>query len=177
MLAGRNGNFWLGGNTRTDHAFAGGQVPAIRYARRAARQFRARYLAGSRRQPLVGTNAGLARRDGDQFVAPHRNDGRDREQVRALFEDREGDVWVGTSSGLTRLRDAMFTVFGKSEGLPSDEPNTMFQDRRGRVWVGFHDGGLMLFSDERQSRLRTTRDGLPNHGDLLHPARPATATC
>lgn len=106
----------------------------------------------------IGTNGGLARFQGDRFVASAEN-GRDSDLVRCLLEDREGDLWMGANNGLTRLRDDAFTVYGKSEGMPSDEPNTVFQDHAGRIWVGFHEGGLMLFSGDR--RRFAPSDGMP----------------
>jgi signal transduction histidine kinase/ligand-binding sensor domain-containing protein len=106
----------------------------------------------------IGTNGGLARFQGDRFVASAEG-GRDSDLVRCLLEDREGDLWMGANNGLTRLRDDAFTVYGKTEGLPSDEPNTVFQDHAGRIWVGFHEGGLMLFSGDR--RRFSPSDGMP----------------
>lgn len=106
----------------------------------------------------IGTNGGLARFQGDRFVASAEGS-RDSDLVRCLLEDREGDLWVGANNGLTRLRDDAFSVYGKTEGMPSDEPNTVFQDHAGRIWVGFHEGGLMLFSPDR--RRFTPRDGMP----------------
>src|ERR1017187_3571534 len=106
----------------------------------------------------IGTSGGLARFQGDRFVASAES-GRDSDLVRCLLEDREGDLWMGANNGLTRLRDDAFTVYGKTEGLPSDEPNTVFQDHAGRIWVGFHEGGLMLFSGDR--RRFTPSDGMP----------------
>src|SRR5581483_3494506 len=101
---------------------------------------------------------GMARLEGNRFVAS--NSAEESTPVRALFEDREGDLWVGGGNGLTRLRDDPFTPYGKSEGMPSDAPNTVFQDHSGRVWVGFHDSGLMLFSGSPR-KLFTKRDGMP----------------
>lgn len=106
----------------------------------------------------IGTNGGLARFQGDRFVASAEG-GRDSDLVRCLLEDREGDLWVGANNGLARLRDDAFSVYGKTEGMPSDEPNTVFQDHAGRIWVGFHEGGLMLFSPDR--RRFTPGDGMP----------------
>ena len=124
----------------------------------------------------AGTNGGMARLEGNHFVAWPGGENRDRDQVRSLFEDREGNLWIGTNNGLSRLRDDIFTNYGKAEGLPSDEPNTVFQDHAGRMWVGFHDAGLVLLT-KGGNRQFTTRDGLPNNeifsihemrdGDLL----------
>ncbi len=128
----------------------------------------------------AGTEAGLARLDGDRFVTAGRDGSRFQDPVYCLFEDREGDLWEGTPNGLLRFRDDIFSVYGKSEGLPSDEPNVVYQDRRGQVWVGFRDGGLYLFSDERRQHFSTSQGLAGNeifsireasNGDLLIAAR------
>jgi signal transduction histidine kinase len=124
----------------------------------------------------VGSDAGLARLQGDRFIAAPGEGVHERTQVHCLFEDREGDLWVGASTGLIRLRDDVFTVYGKSEGLPSDQPTVVFQDRSGKVWVGFADSGLLQFSNEGGPQF-SAREGLPGeqvfsirqarNGDLL----------
>ena len=118
----------------------------------------------------VGSDSGLARLEGDRFIATPVEGVHERAQIRCLFEDREGDLWVGTSTGLIRLRDDIFTVYGKSEGLPSDQPTVVFQDRAGKVWVGFGDGGLLLFSNEGGQQF-SAREGLP--GDQVFSIREA----
>lgn len=132
----------------------------------------------------AATNGGLARLEGDRFVASTAEGG-EGDLVRCLLEDREGDLWVGANNGLIRLRDDVFTAYGKSEGLPGDEPNTVFQDRRGRIWVGFNDEGLALLS-KNGNRRYTTRDGMPDNnvftiredraGDLLLATRGGLVT-
>ncbi len=180
MVADPAGNLWIGGSTGVIVRSATGGVRRFGQAQGLPDAF-VRALWEDRDGNIwVGTNAGIARLDGDRFVAPADGELHDQAQVRCLFEDREGDLWVGANDGLTRYRDATLAVYGKSEGLPSDEPNTVFQDHAGRIWVGFHDSGLMLFSRQAR-RVFTTRDGLPNNeifsiretrgGDLLIGAR------
>ena len=37
--------------------------------------------------------------------------------MTALFEDREGSLWIGTAEGLIRLRQRVFSTLGESDGL------------------------------------------------------------
>ena len=182
MVEDQQGNLWIGGNTGVV-VLAPGSKPRSYGVSDGLPNPYIRALWCDRHGVIwAGTNEGLARFEGNHFIA------RPQEapaQVRCLLEDREGDLWVGASSGLTRFRDDLFTSYGKTEGLPSDEPNTVFQDREGRIWIGFHDGGLMLFAGGASSRVYTTRDGLPNdevfsirqarNGDLLIGARDGMA--
>jgi signal transduction histidine kinase/ligand-binding sensor domain-containing protein len=97
----------------------------------------------------VGTDDGLARREGSRFRTRPEADGAGRNPVRCLFEDREGNLWAGTNNGLTRFRDDVFTIYGKAEGLPGDEPLAVHQDRSGTIWVGFSDGLTTMMPGKR----------------------------
>src|SRR6185369_12849958 len=182
MVAGRNGTFWIGGNSGIIRRSPDGQIRRYN-VRDGLPDNLVRAMWEDRDGNIwAGTNLGLARLDGDHFVTPLDPD--NSNTVRSLFEDREGNLWVGSNSGLTRYRDDILTVYGKSEGLPSDEPNAVFQDHKGQIWVGFHDSGLLLFSG-REHHVYTTRDGLPHNeifsiretrdGDLLIGTRGGMA--
>jgi ligand-binding sensor domain-containing protein len=77
--------------------------------------------------------------------------------VWALYEDREGDIWIGSNSSLTRLRDDLFTTYGKPEGLPNDQPFVVRQDKSGKIWLGYHDSGVALFGGQKSYK---TLDGV-----------------
>jgi signal transduction histidine kinase/ligand-binding sensor domain-containing protein len=179
MVTDRNGHLWIGGSTGLIERWPDGRIR--RYTTRDGLPDAFVHAVWIDRDGNIwaGTNLGIARLSGDRWTTLH-DDASSRDLVRCLFEDREGDLWVGSNNGLTRFRDTMFVAYGKSEGLPSDEPNAVFQDHAGRLWVGFHDSGLLMISG-RETRVFTTRDGLPNNeifsihetagGDLLIGAR------
>ena len=78
--------------------------------------------------------------------------------VRALFEDREGNIWVGTQSGLTRLSDNIVETIANAEQI--GEPiRSVTADRQGSVWVGT-DNGIDNFSGAGRRHFGR-RDGLP----------------
>src|SRR5579883_765582 len=128
---------------------------------------------------MTRATACRTRRSG-RFVTPEIGSNRDRDWVRSIYEDREGNLWVGMNSGLNRFRDDIITVYTKSDGLPSDEPTTVFQDSKGRIWVGFHDAGMGQF-DPAGFKVFTTANGLASNeifsirearnGDLLISTR------
>ena len=97
----------------------------------------------------VGTDSrGLLRFNAQGVAFLHENDS---EAVTALFEDREGNLWIGSASGLERLRDSAFVTYSLPEGLPTDGSNPVFVDAQNRMWFPPVDGGLMV-DEGRQAR-------------------------
>jgi signal transduction histidine kinase/ligand-binding sensor domain-containing protein len=69
--------------------------------------------------------------------------------VTALFEDREGNLWIGGPETIERYRDGGFTTYLSSDGLPSNNCGAIYVDRPGRVWFAPWDGGLFQLSHGR----------------------------
>jgi ligand-binding sensor domain-containing protein/signal transduction histidine kinase len=78
--------------------------------------------------------------------------------VTAVFEDREGDLWIGSANHLERLRDSAFVTYSLPEGLPTDGSKPVYVDSENRVWFPPVDGGLWWLKDGRHGRV--TLDGL-----------------
>jgi signal transduction histidine kinase/sugar lactone lactonase YvrE len=79
--------------------------------------------------------------------------------VRAIFEDRDGNLWIGTEeSGLSRLTGGRISTLSEREGLTQNHVRTIFEDAEGNLWVGTN-GGLNRLSDGKFSNL-TTQEGL-----------------
>ncbi|MBV9679516.1 MAG: hypothetical protein JO185_24480, partial [Acidobacteriaceae bacterium] len=82
--------------------------------------------------------------------------------ARAIYSDRDGDLWVGTNGdGLLRFKDRLVTMFTKESGLPNDTTMTVLSRRDGSLWVGSNCGGLSVL-DGRRFRVYTEKDGLTN---------------
>jgi len=77
----------------------------------------------------------------------------------ALWEDREGSLWVGTRAGLARFTDGPAVAYSKQEGLPGDVARTVREGENGVVWIG-SERGLSVLKDGRLQPF-TERDGLP----------------
>jgi signal transduction histidine kinase len=68
----------------------------------------------------------------------------------AIFEDREGNIWVGTATGIDRLRANRFRSVLPNVVL--DEP-TLLEGADGQVWVGDSANPLRSLGDSDESRV------------------------
>ncbi len=109
----------------------------------------------------AGTKSGLARFDGQRFVAV-KPVGVPLEGVSTILEDRSGIFWLGTpGDGLFRYNpgDGTVTMFTRKDGLVSNWVLALHEDATGGLWIGSNGNGLNRLKNGRFSAIRTT-DGL-----------------
>ncbi|MDH5621335.1 MAG: diguanylate cyclase [Gammaproteobacteria bacterium] len=108
----------------------------------------------------VGADKGLFRIDaGDGSVKYFRHDPTDQaslsgDQVRAVYEDHLGNLWVGTrGAGLNRFdpRNEVFEHFrhdtATADSISSDRVTAILEDNAKRLWVGTTDGLNLVLRD------------------------------
>jgi signal transduction histidine kinase/ligand-binding sensor domain-containing protein len=97
----------------------------------------------------LGTNEGLVRFDGYDFVTYTRDDGSlPNNAVTALAVGRSGALWIGTLDGLSRYANGQFKRFTVEDGLPARGISTLVEDSAGVVWVAC-GGFLSRFENGR----------------------------
>lgn len=65
------------------------------------------------------------------------------EDILAVTEDTEGNIWVATNGGgLDRLRQRDFRLFDRTTGLLDNFSYTVCEDRAGTIWFANRDGGI-----------------------------------
>ena len=89
---------------------------------------------GSYGQGLLRYQEGKITRFSAPGLLPHNN-------VLALFEDGEQNVWVGTQGGLLRLSPSLASTVATADGTPQSI-NTIYQDPRGDLLVAALNGQL-----------------------------------
>ena len=62
-------------------------------------------------------------------------------EVRSLYRDRQGALWIGTAGkGLVRYAQGRFTQWTAREGLGADEVSGVRDDAEGVIWMTSSDG-------------------------------------
>ncbi|MDE3197584.1 MAG: PAS domain S-box protein, partial [Acidobacteriota bacterium] len=107
----------------------------------------------------------LAFQSDGQVVRFGRPEGLSSLAIRALFEDREKNIWVGThGGGMIRLRRRAVQLFGEEEGLAQVMTNTVAQRNDGALLVATYGGGIQVFDSDRRSFAPPFR--FPGSGNL-----------
>lgn len=89
-----------------------------------------------------------------------------KNDVWAIKNDREGNIWVASANGLFRFRDdKIFAKYTTAEGLPANDVKVVYEDRNGGLWFGtygglakFENGKFTVFTNENglaSNRIRT----------------------
>jgi signal transduction histidine kinase/ligand-binding sensor domain-containing protein len=67
------------------------------------------------------------------------------DQVRALTQDKMGNLWLGTDDGLTRYDGKYFSHYTTGQGLNNNLILSVFQDKKENIWFGTFNGGVTRF--------------------------------
>ena len=71
--------------------------------------------------------------------------------IYALFQSRDGKVWVGGQNGLGAFDGQNWKIFSTGDGLPPNAVRALAEDARGNLWIGTEGGGLFTLRDGKIS--------------------------
>ena len=108
----------------------------------------------------IGTDAGLCRYDGLEFITYTTKDGLNSYYVSSLCLDNQEKLWIGTGNGLSCFDGKQFT----NNGLVNTWITSLCLDSRERLWIGT-DNGLSCL-DKNGFTNYTTDNGLPHN--IIH---------
>jgi signal transduction histidine kinase/ligand-binding sensor domain-containing protein len=142
LAAGPDGSIWVAmdgvGPGLGVRYYTGGSLKSYVVPGFDGATIRAEVLLRDRRQTLwVGTESqGLYHvHDGhaDHYGAAQ---GLTGDEVRSIYEDREGNLWIATDKGVDLFRDIPIVSFSSTEGLLGSELSAVFAGTDNSLWVG-----------------------------------------
>ena len=107
------------------------------------------------------TGQGLLRLRGGRVERLTRRDGLSSDNISALLEDREGNLWAGTARGIDQFSAPKSLHFSTLDGLSSDVAMSVCTTHQGATWVGTAGGGLNRIKGGRITQYRMD-SGLPS---------------
>ena len=103
---------------------------------------------------------GIIRYDPQQLLTFTVSDDLPHDELFAVLEDREGDLWfTAPEEGVVRYDGENFTTYTTEDGLPYNAVLGMLEDREGDLWFATQ-GGVSRY-DGHHFTTFTTEDGLP----------------
>ncbi len=119
----------------------------------------------------AGTNGGgLARFNGKHFQVFTKKHGLIDEQVRNLFEDSKGNLWISTFRGLSVYDGRTFKNYTQKDGVINSTFAQFIEDEKGRIWVyqfqNQNDRALLRFDDGKIENLLKTFSPTFGNGNL-----------
>jgi signal transduction histidine kinase/ligand-binding sensor domain-containing protein len=144
-----HGTIWFG----TEHSglrTSGGVIPSTPIPRRLGQPDAIQVLHWDHQGRLwMGTPSGLFVVENGQLRRFGREAGLSHENITALLDDTDGNLWVGTSGGLNRrAASGRWSALTSVDGLNDDEVRTLFEDDERNLWIGTASG-LNSLSDTR----------------------------
>ena len=91
---------------------------------------------------------GLFRLDAGRFQ-PVSGAGVAGAQIHALFQGRDGKLWVGGQNGLGCFDGEQWSLFDQRTGLPPGAVRAVAEDAAGNLWVASGNGALSVFTAGR----------------------------
>ena len=83
-------------------------------------------------------------------------------QIKCIYQDRQGFIWIGATSGAYRFDGQDFTVLSVHDSVLNLSVTAIFEDSKNTLWFGFEDGRI-LKSDRFQVTAFNQKNKLPKN--------------
>ncbi len=70
-----------------------------------------------------------------------------QDDVKTIFEDRFGNIWIATQGGLSKYGRSLFEIYDLDLGLHANSIQSVYYDSKGRTWIGAANN-LQYFLDD-----------------------------
>ncbi len=81
--------------------------------------------------------------------------------VSAIFEDQEDNLWIGGPDGLLRLSKTAVSTVSRKDGLGDDNVSSVYEDHAGNLWIATLTGQLYRFNKGTLTPFQVPVSGAP----------------
>lgn len=104
-------------------------------------------LVDSRQQIWAGTRGEGLFRFMSYYFQPVGSARRVGKDIFALYQGRDGKIWVGSENGLASSDGTNWVYYTTNEGLPPGAVRALTEDAAGNLWIGTQGGGVFRLHD------------------------------
>ena len=101
------------------------------------------------------SNGGVNQFNGKEFIQYLLKDGLSDNQVRTIYCDKSGKIWIGfngnRNSGLTVYDGNTFKTYSLSDGICNQRIRSIFEDKNGTLWLSADLANLCVFDGQNFS--------------------------
>jgi ligand-binding sensor domain-containing protein/serine phosphatase RsbU (regulator of sigma subunit) len=117
------------------------------------------HLSAGIPEVLLAKDAYIKDQNPKNFSSFSKLQGLRQDNIRSIFRDRSGNLWIGTSGGgVSKYDGRFFTHFTEKQGLLNNNVWEVFEDRAGNMWFGT-DGGINKYDGKTFTHF-TTKEGV-----------------
>ena len=112
------------------------------------------------------SNGGVNQFNGKEFTQYLLKDGLSDNQVRTIYYDKSGNIWIGfngnRNSGLTVYDGKSFKTYSLEDGLCNQRIRSICEDKNGNLWLGADLGNLCVFDGQNFSEFSYNEQVFPD---------------
>jgi len=97
----------------------------------------------------LGTESGISRFDGRNFINFHAEDGIAEKAVKVIYRDSEQNIWFGHKAGnITCYTGNNFFVHPVSDTIGEVDITSILEDDKGQIWISTHGDGIFQLQEK-----------------------------
>ncbi|MGE5343275.1 MAG: two-component regulator propeller domain-containing protein [Candidatus Omnitrophota bacterium] len=100
-----------------------------------------------------------------KFTFYDTKDGLSNNEIKSIYKDRNGTLWIATLQGLNCFKNGKFKIYTTRDGLSENYIISIHEDKDGTLWFGTFDNGLIRFKNGKFT-CYTTKNGFYSGGVL-----------
>lgn len=96
------------------------------------------------------------------------NDGLPSNNIKCIFKDSRGLLWIGTEDGLCSFNGKEYKIYNETNGLKYNNVWSITEDNKSNLWFSFYGEGIARYDGNKFSYYNTNNGLIHNSVRKLH---------